>query len=108
MEVSVSPQSRILAMTFPGISYTDVYSYNDEMVVSNTSEEGSSSVHTGGGAIANIAVQVPGTRPITWRWGAMTRSAMRSRSMRSRTPGAQAARIALAFGNYPHVASVRR
>jgi hypothetical protein len=43
--------------TFPGISYTEVYSYNDEMVVPNTSEEGSSSVHTGGGAIANIAVQ---------------------------------------------------
>jgi triacylglycerol esterase/lipase EstA (alpha/beta hydrolase family) len=43
--------------TFAGISYTEVYSYNDEIVVPNTSEEGSSSVHTGGGTIANIAVQ---------------------------------------------------
>jgi triacylglycerol esterase/lipase EstA (alpha/beta hydrolase family) len=43
--------------TFPGISYTEIYSWNDEIVVPNTSEAGSSSVHTGGGSIANIAVQ---------------------------------------------------
>jgi triacylglycerol esterase/lipase EstA (alpha/beta hydrolase family) len=43
--------------TFPGISYTEIYSQNDEIVVPNTNEEGSSSVHTGGGEIANIAVQ---------------------------------------------------
>jgi triacylglycerol esterase/lipase EstA (alpha/beta hydrolase family) len=43
--------------TFPGISYTEVYSWNDEIVVPNTNEQGSSSVHTGGGEIANIAVQ---------------------------------------------------
>jgi triacylglycerol esterase/lipase EstA (alpha/beta hydrolase family) len=43
--------------TFPGISYTEIYSWDDEIVVPNTSEEGSSSVHTGGGEIANIAVQ---------------------------------------------------
>src|SRR4029077_5433017 len=43
--------------TFAGIAYTEIYSYNDEIVVPNTSEEGSSSVHSGGGAIANIAVQ---------------------------------------------------
>ncbi|HEV2981200.1 MAG TPA: hypothetical protein VGX51_07185 [Solirubrobacteraceae bacterium] len=43
--------------TFPGISYTEIYSWDDEIVVPNTSEEGSSSVHTGGGAISNVAVQ---------------------------------------------------
>jgi triacylglycerol esterase/lipase EstA (alpha/beta hydrolase family) len=43
--------------TFPGISYTEVYSQNDEIVVPNLNEEGSSSVHSGGGTIANIAVQ---------------------------------------------------
>jgi triacylglycerol esterase/lipase EstA (alpha/beta hydrolase family) len=43
--------------TFPGISYTEIYSQNDEIVVPNANEEGSSSVHTGGGQIANIAVQ---------------------------------------------------
>jgi triacylglycerol esterase/lipase EstA (alpha/beta hydrolase family) len=43
--------------TFPGISYTEVYSQNDEIVVPNLNEEGSSSVHVGGGEIANIAVQ---------------------------------------------------
>ncbi len=43
--------------TFPGISYTEIYSWDDEIVVPNTSEEGSSSVHSGGGEIANIAAQ---------------------------------------------------
>jgi Lipase (class 2) len=43
--------------TFPGISYTEIYSQNDEIVVPNLNEQGSSSVHTGGGTIANIAVQ---------------------------------------------------
>jgi triacylglycerol esterase/lipase EstA (alpha/beta hydrolase family) len=43
--------------TFPGISYTEIYSWDDEIVVPNTSEQGSSSVHSGGGEIANIAVQ---------------------------------------------------
>jgi len=43
--------------TFPGISYTEIYTQEDEIVVPNTNEEGSSSVHTGGGQIANIAVQ---------------------------------------------------
>jgi triacylglycerol esterase/lipase EstA (alpha/beta hydrolase family) len=43
--------------TFPGISYTEVYTQEDEIVVPNLNEEGSSSVHTGGGQIANIAVQ---------------------------------------------------
>ena len=43
--------------TFPGISYTQIYSQDDEIVVPNANEQGSSSVHSGGGAIANIAVQ---------------------------------------------------
>jgi triacylglycerol esterase/lipase EstA (alpha/beta hydrolase family) len=43
--------------TFPAISYTEIYSQNDEIVVPNLNEEGSSSVHSGGGTIANIAVQ---------------------------------------------------
>jgi triacylglycerol esterase/lipase EstA (alpha/beta hydrolase family) len=43
--------------TFPGISYTEIYSQNDEIVVPNLNEQGSSSVHSGGGTIANIAVQ---------------------------------------------------
>jgi triacylglycerol esterase/lipase EstA (alpha/beta hydrolase family) len=43
--------------TFPGISYTEVYTQEDEIVVPNTDEQGSSSVHSGGGQIANIAVQ---------------------------------------------------
>jgi triacylglycerol esterase/lipase EstA (alpha/beta hydrolase family) len=43
--------------TFPGISYTEIYTQEDQIVVPNTNEEGSSSVHTGGGEIANIAVQ---------------------------------------------------
>jgi triacylglycerol esterase/lipase EstA (alpha/beta hydrolase family) len=45
------------AETFPGISYTEIYTQEDEIVVPNTNEEGSSSVHSGGGTIANIAVQ---------------------------------------------------
>ena len=45
------------AETFPGVSYTEIYTQEDEVVVPNTNEEGSSSVHTGGGTIANIAVQ---------------------------------------------------
>src|SRR5205814_4443130 len=43
--------------TFPGISYTEIYTQEDEIVVPNANEEGSSSVHTGGGQIANVAVQ---------------------------------------------------
>jgi triacylglycerol esterase/lipase EstA (alpha/beta hydrolase family) len=43
--------------TFPGISYTEIYTQEDEIVVPNANEEGSSSVHSGGGEIANIAVQ---------------------------------------------------
>lgn len=45
------------AETFQGIAYTVVYSHTDEIVVPNLSASGSSSLHTGAGQIANIAVQ---------------------------------------------------
>jgi pimeloyl-ACP methyl ester carboxylesterase len=43
--------------TFPGISYTEVYSHNDEIVTPNSNDTGSSSVHGGGGEITNVALQ---------------------------------------------------
>jgi hypothetical protein len=43
--------------TYPGISYTQVYSYEDEVVVPNVGPRASTSLHTGPGLIANIAVQ---------------------------------------------------
>jgi hypothetical protein len=43
--------------TFPGISYTEVYSHNDEIVTPNSDDTGSSSVHGGGGEITNVALQ---------------------------------------------------
>jgi pimeloyl-ACP methyl ester carboxylesterase len=43
--------------TFPGISYTEVYSHLDEVVVPNLDDSGSSPVHGGGGDITNVAVQ---------------------------------------------------
>jgi pimeloyl-ACP methyl ester carboxylesterase len=43
--------------TFPGISYTEVYSHNDEIVTPNSDDNGSSSVHGGGGEITNVAIQ---------------------------------------------------
>ena len=45
------------AETFAGIDYTVIYSRTDEIVVPNFDSTGSSSLHTGGGTIANIAVQ---------------------------------------------------
>lgn len=45
------------AETFAGISYTDIFTVLDEVVVPNFDETGSSSLRTGGGQIANIAVQ---------------------------------------------------
>jgi triacylglycerol esterase/lipase EstA (alpha/beta hydrolase family) len=45
------------AETFAGIDYTVIYSHTDEIVVPNSDSTGSSSLHTGGGRIANIAVQ---------------------------------------------------
>jgi hypothetical protein len=43
--------------TFPGISYTEVYTHNDEVVTPNADDNGSSSVHGGGGEITNVALQ---------------------------------------------------
>ena len=43
--------------TFPGISYTDVYTHTDEVVTPNFSDNGSSSLHGGGGQISNVAIQ---------------------------------------------------
>ena len=43
--------------TFPGISYTEIFSHADEVVVPNFDTTGSSSVHGGGGKITNVAVQ---------------------------------------------------
>jgi hypothetical protein len=43
--------------TFSGISYTNVYSHNDEIVRPNADDTGSSSLHGGGGRISNVAVQ---------------------------------------------------
>ncbi len=45
------------AETFAGINYTVIYSRTDEVVVPNLDALGSSSLHTGSGQIANIAVQ---------------------------------------------------
>src|SRR4051812_11869489 len=45
------------AETFAGIDYTVVFSRVDEVVVPNFDASGSSSLHTGDGDIANIAVQ---------------------------------------------------
>jgi triacylglycerol esterase/lipase EstA (alpha/beta hydrolase family) len=45
------------AETFAGIDYTVIYSRTDEVVVPNLDASGSSSLHTGRGRIANIAVQ---------------------------------------------------
>jgi triacylglycerol esterase/lipase EstA (alpha/beta hydrolase family) len=42
--------------TFPGISYTEVYTHLDEVVVPNLDSNGSSSLHGGGGAITNVAL----------------------------------------------------
>src|SRR4051794_24288823 len=43
--------------TFAGIDYTVIYTRTDEIVVPNLDASGSSSLHTGPGRIANIAVQ---------------------------------------------------
>jgi triacylglycerol esterase/lipase EstA (alpha/beta hydrolase family) len=45
------------AETFAGVDYTVVFSRTDEVVVPNLDATGSSSLHTGAGHIANIAVQ---------------------------------------------------
>jgi hypothetical protein len=43
--------------TFPGISYTNVYTRTDEIVTPSQDDTGSSSLHGGGGAIENVAIQ---------------------------------------------------
>ena len=45
------------AETFRGIDYTIIFSRADEVVVPNFDASGSSSLHTGSGRIANVAVQ---------------------------------------------------
>jgi hypothetical protein len=45
------------AETFAGVSYTSVYSHLDEVVIPNSDSSGSSSLHTGAGAITNVATQ---------------------------------------------------
>lgn len=43
--------------TFPGISYTEIYSRTDEFVQPNLDDHGTSSLHGGGGKVTNVAVQ---------------------------------------------------
>jgi triacylglycerol esterase/lipase EstA (alpha/beta hydrolase family) len=43
--------------TFPGISYTNVYSHTSQFVQPNLNSNGTTSLHGGGGAIANIGTQ---------------------------------------------------
>ncbi|GAB3868406.1 hypothetical protein GCM10028801_44330 [Nocardioides maradonensis] len=46
------------AETFAGISYTEIYTHTDEVVVPNsTAASSSSSLHTGNGRITNVATQ---------------------------------------------------
>jgi hypothetical protein len=46
------------AETFPGISYTEIYSHTDEVVdPANNNQDASAALHTGGGMITNIATQ---------------------------------------------------
>jgi hypothetical protein len=45
------------AETFPGISYTEIYTNDDEVVQPNRGGSASAALHTGGGAITNVAVQ---------------------------------------------------
>ncbi len=45
------------AETFPGISYTEVYTHTDEVVQPNSGPNPSAAVHTGGGMITDVATQ---------------------------------------------------
>ncbi|MGK3209270.1 lipase family alpha/beta hydrolase [Amycolatopsis sp. MEPSY49] len=74
--------------TFPGISYTQIYTRTDEFVQPNLDDSGTTSLHGGGGAITNVALQ--DIAPRTWRrstspWALTTPSPTRSRSTRSTT-----------------------
>ncbi|BBH17570.1 hypothetical protein Back2_18570 [Nocardioides baekrokdamisoli] len=43
--------------TFAGISYTEIYSHNDEVVLPSTGPRPSSALHSGAGLITNVATQ---------------------------------------------------
>jgi hypothetical protein len=43
--------------TFPGISYTDIYTHTDDFVQPNLNDDGTSSLHGGSGDITNVAIQ---------------------------------------------------
>jgi triacylglycerol esterase/lipase EstA (alpha/beta hydrolase family) len=43
--------------TFPGISYTDIYTHHDQFVQPNLDDTGTTSLHGGGGSVTNVAVQ---------------------------------------------------
>jgi hypothetical protein len=43
--------------TFPGIAYTNIYSRTSQFVQPNLNDQGTTSLHGGGGRIANIATQ---------------------------------------------------
>lgn len=43
--------------TFPGISYTQIYTKTDEFVQPNLDDHGTTSLHGGGGRITNVALQ---------------------------------------------------
>jgi hypothetical protein len=45
------------AETFPGISYTEIYTHTDEVVQPNSGPDASAALHTGGGQITNVATQ---------------------------------------------------
>jgi hypothetical protein len=45
------------AETFAGISYTEIYTHTDEVVKPNSGPDASAALHTGGGAITNVAIQ---------------------------------------------------
>lgn len=51
------PALNSFAETHAGISYTEVYTHNDEVVTPNANDSGSSSLHTGRGRIENEAIQ---------------------------------------------------
>jgi hypothetical protein len=43
--------------TFPGISYTEIFTHDDEVVQPNKDDDSSSALHGGGGLITNVSVQ---------------------------------------------------
>jgi hypothetical protein len=45
------------AETFAGISYTEIFTHSDEVVTPNSGEHASAALHTGGGAVLNVATQ---------------------------------------------------